>query len=156
MRCPWFALLLVACGSSGASIPSATPQPPPAPARSTEPEQAARVEPPQAPAGPLDGGLGEGVVGAQLVKIVPPAYTREAAEKRVQGTILLKCTITVEGTVTNCRVLKGLPYGMTELVVAAVQQSKYTPALFQGKPIAVDLTIPIRIVAPAPQGDSTR
>jgi TonB family protein len=58
---------------------------------------------------------------------VPPVYTREAMEQRVQGTMLLKCTITVEGFVKNCRIIKGLPY-LNEAVLAPCNNGGTSPS----------------------------
>jgi len=39
-----------------------------------------------------------------------PQYTREAMMARVEGMMIVRCTITLEGTLTNCRVIKSLPH----------------------------------------------
>jgi serine/threonine-protein kinase len=74
-------------------------------------------------------------------------YTREALAARVEGTMLVKCVITKAGAVENCRVIKGLPH-MNEAVVQALRSRTYRPITLQGKPVAVDYTFSIRLVAP--------
>ena len=74
-------------------------------------------------------------------------YTREALAARVEGTMMVKCVITKEGTVENCRVIKGLPH-MNEATVQALRSRTYKPITFQGKPVAVDYLFNIRLVAP--------
>ncbi len=74
-------------------------------------------------------------------------YTREALAARVEGTMMVKCLITKQGKVENCRVLKGLPH-MNEAVVQALQSRTYKPITLQGTPVAVDYVFNIRLVAP--------
>jgi serine/threonine-protein kinase len=74
-------------------------------------------------------------------------YTREALAARVEGTMLVKCVITKTGAVENCRIIKGLPH-MNETVVQALRSRTYKPITLQGKPVAVDYTFSIRLVAP--------
>jgi protein TonB len=83
------------------------------------------------------------------LKPIELRYPPEAKKQRIQGKMLLKCIIGVDGAVSNCRVIKGLPY-MTEAVISAVMHARFTPAIFQGKPVAVDIVIPIDVRAAEP------
>ncbi len=74
-------------------------------------------------------------------------YTRKALAAKVEGSMVLKCVITREGRVENCRVLKGLPH-MNEAVVEALQSRVYQPITLQGRPVAVDYVFNIRLVLP--------
>ncbi len=76
------------------------------------------------------------------------AYTREALDARVQGTMVVKCTITLEGRVQNCRVIKALPY-MEKTVIAALESRTYKPIVYQGQTVAVDYMFRIRLSLPA-------
>ncbi|HZI05633.1 MAG TPA: energy transducer TonB, partial [Archangium sp.] len=78
-------------------------------------------------------------------------YTREAMAARVEGTMVVKCTITQKGQVENCRVIKGLPH-MNEAVVQSLHSRIYKPILLQGKAVAVDYVFNIRVVAPRRRG----
>ncbi len=75
------------------------------------------------------------------------AYTSEALEAHVRGTMLVQCTITVEGRVTQCRVLKPVQY-MERAVLRALATRRYTPVLFEGKPMPVRYTFAIQLVGP--------
>jgi TonB family protein len=55
--------------------------------------------------------VGDGVSPPVAVKNVTPAYTPEAREARVQGTVLLQAVVTTEGNVTDIKVLQSLGYG---------------------------------------------
>ena len=77
----------------------------------------------------------------------PVRYTREALEAKVQGLMLLKCVITLEGALTRCRVVKGLPH-MDQAVLDTVSSWRVTPVTFQGRPVVVEYVIPVRLVIP--------
>ncbi|ADO71207.1 TonB family protein [Stigmatella aurantiaca] len=75
------------------------------------------------------------------------AYTREALEAKVQGVMLVKCTINRQGRVENCRVIKTLPH-MEAPVLEALKSRVYKPILYQGQPVAVDYVFNIRLALP--------
>jgi len=79
----------------------------------------------------------------------PPEYTPEAIERAVEGSMQVRCVVTVAGDVRGCKVVKGLPF-MNSAVVEALQRRKYKPALAQGKPVDVFYTLNIRLKLPSP------
>jgi protein TonB len=92
--------------------------------------------------------FGEGMAPPKLMKDpLPIRFTREALEARVEGRAVVRCTITVEGNVENCRFLQSLPY-MDEAILSALSMRTYSPATYQGKKISVDYNIPIRLKLP--------
>ncbi|WP_394821964.1 energy transducer TonB [Pendulispora albinea] len=74
-----------------------------------------------------------------------PQLSREALEAKVEGLVIAKCTITTEGTVTNCKLIKTLPF-MDEAIKNNLMARKYTPVMFQGHPVSVEYTFTFRIV----------
>jgi len=64
-------------------------------------------------------------------------YTEEARNNGVQGTVLLQIVFNVNGKITDIRVIRGLPYGLTENAIEAVKRIKFKPAIKDGKPISV-------------------
>ena len=74
-------------------------------------------------------------------------YTREALEARVEGTMIVRCTLTVEGRAQNCRIIKPLPH-LEESVLATIAKQRYTPVTFQGRPVNVDYTFTFKFVLP--------
>ena len=76
-----------------------------------------------------------------------PEYTDQAIEHEIQGTVVVKCVVTTEGIVKQCRVLHSLPF-MDKVVVDALLRRRYSPAMVQGKPIEVDFTFTIRLKLP--------
>ncbi len=77
-----------------------------------------------------------------------PEYTQEAVERGIEGTMQVRCVVTVAGAVRACKVLKGLPY-MDRAVIDALQARRYKPALAQGRPVDVFYTFTIRLKLPA-------
>ena len=66
-----------------------------------------------------------------------PQYTEIARKARIQGVVILQTIIDKDGNITDVKVLKGLPMGLTEAATTAVTQWKHNPATLNGKPVAV-------------------
>jgi eukaryotic-like serine/threonine-protein kinase len=89
----------------------------------------------------------EGMTRPTPISAVAPAYTREALEAKVEGTVIAKCVVTTSGALTGCRIVKGVPH-MDQAVLSALAASKYQPATLQGKPVSVDYIFTMRLVLP--------
>ena len=61
--------------------------------------------------------------------------------------MVVKCVVTIEGVVRECRVIQNLPF-MDRVVIEALERRRYKPALLQGRPIEVDYTFKIRLNLP--------
>jgi periplasmic protein TonB len=86
-------------------------------------------------------------VGGQIkepkkLKNVPPAYPDIAKQARVQGVVILECTISPQGKVTDVKVLRGIPL-LDEAAKEAVRQWVYTPTLLNGVPVPVIMTVTV-------------
>jgi protein TonB len=64
-------------------------------------------------------------------------YTELATKNCIQGTIILKITFFSNGQVGKIKVVKGLPFGLSEQAVEAAKRIKFEPAMKSGKPINV-------------------
>ena len=95
---------------------------------------------------PFGEGMTRPVPESSSVKDYPIEYTREAREAKIEGTMLLKCVILVDGSVRDCKIIKPLPH-MADAVMAAVPKWKFSPVTFQGKPVNVYMILPIKISA---------
>jgi protein TonB len=73
-----------------------------------------------------------------------PKYTEKAIEKEIEGTMLVKCVVSTEGAVNNCRVLKTLPF-MDRAVIDALEHWRFKPYVVDGKPVEVDYTFRITL-----------
>ena len=69
-------------------------------------------------------------------------YTDEASRHHITGSVLLEVMFAETGQISNIRVLRGLPYGLTERAIAAARQIKFAPAELDGKKV----DYPVRIV----------
>lgn len=138
---------------------------PPAPKDLTEPEA---VDPDDQDGNTVVGGAIGGVVGGVVGVPAPPprqefdeatmkrpvfvsgsdpGYTRKALERDVEGLMIVKCVVTLEGRVQNCRVLKSLPF-MDAAVVSALERRRYKPATLNGTPIEVDYVFRLNLRLP--------
>ena len=111
---------------------------------------AAAIVPTAAPVAPAPAAVlpfAEGMTRPTPIAAVAPAYTREALEARVEGSVIAKCVVTTSGSLTGCRIVKGVPH-MDQAVLNALVASKYQPATLQGKPVSVDYIFTMRLVLP--------
>ena len=76
-----------------------------------------------------------------------PEFSREALANRVEGLMIVRCIIELDGTLKDCKVIKNLPY-MEEAVLSALATHRYTPGMLDGKPVRVHYTFNIKLVAP--------
>jgi tetratricopeptide (TPR) repeat protein len=66
-----------------------------------------------------------------------PAYTPQALDNRVSGTVVLRALFAADGHVRAIRPVLGLPDGLTERAILAAQQIKFIPATKDGKPVSM-------------------
>jgi len=91
--------------------------------------------------------FGEGMTRPERIEGREPQYTREALEAHISGIMLVKCVITTDGRLDNCRIVKPLPH-MDKAVLDALSTWRYKPVLYQGRPVSVDYVITVRLVLP--------
>jgi periplasmic protein TonB len=70
-------------------------------------------------------------------------YPLAAREHHIEGTLIAKCVMTEEGTLDHCWIVRPLRY-FNQVVLAALEKARYSPARLTGKPIAVFYTIPFK------------
>lgn len=66
-----------------------------------------------------------------------PAYPQSAWATGIQGTVTLEVVVRTDGKVGAVRILEGLPAGINETAVQAVQRWQFQPATRDGEPVAV-------------------
>jgi protein TonB len=79
----------------------------------------------------------------RLVKSVPPVYPPAAEEARVEGLVILECTIGVDGRVTEAQVLRSIPV-LDEAALEAVRQWVYEPTVLDGMTVPVIMTVSVK------------
>jgi TonB family protein len=96
---------------------------------------------PAAPAAPLP--VGGDVKQAKLVASVPPVYPPLAKNQHVSGNVLVDALIDANGKVTTMKVVSG-PTLLHQAAMDALRQWKYQPAMLDGKPVSMHLTVTIQ------------
>jgi TonB family protein len=64
-------------------------------------------------------------------------YTREARDNKVEGTVVLGVVFGVDGQISDIRVIRGLPHGLTENAIIAAKKIRFEPAMKDGRPVSV-------------------
>lgn len=104
------------------------------------------------PGGPGEGpGIGDSMpihltvdmTKPEILKRVQPRYTDIARRAGVQGTVIVEAIIDKQGSVTDARVLRGLPMGLNEEAVNAILQWRFTPAYQGSRPVSVYFTLTV-------------
>jgi periplasmic protein TonB len=68
---------------------------------------------------------------------VAPQYPRRAAERGLEGYVLLEFTVTREGTVRDPRVIESSSALFDRAAIDAVQRFRYRPRVIDGEPVEV-------------------
>ena len=76
-----------------------------------------------------------------------PEFSREALAAKVEGLMIVRCVIELDGRLDDCKVIKSLPF-MEDAVLSALATHRYSPVMFQGRPQRVNYTFNIKLVAP--------
>ena len=76
------------------------------------------------------------------VKDVKPVYPAMAQSARVVGVVTVEATIGSDGKVIDAKVVRSIPM-LDQAALDAVQQWEYAPALLNGKPVPVVVTVTI-------------
>ena len=77
-------------------------------------------------------------------RTVAPTYPSRARKKGTTGEVRLSLLVGVDGKVRDVRVLSSEPVGVfDDAAIAAVRQWTYSPATYEGEPVATRVTQPI-------------
>jgi TonB family protein len=68
-------------------------------------------------------------------------YTEDARQHRAEGTVLLSAIFTADGRVTHIRVVRGLPDGLNDEALKAIQEIVFLPARKNGYPVSVRMSV---------------
>ncbi len=71
------------------------------------------------------------------INIEKAKYTEEARQNKIRGTVILNVVFTADGSISDIRVVRGLPYGLTVKAIEAAQKIRFQPAVQNGKPVSV-------------------
>ncbi len=77
-----------------------------------------------------------------IVTAKPQArYTSEARAQNLEGTVRLRAVLAASGKVEDISVVTGLPYGLTESAIKAARRLKFKPAMKDGQPVSMWVTL---------------
>src|SRR3989454_11988013 len=100
---------------------------------------------PSAPAAPKpeETVVGGDVKPAKLISLVPPVYPPAARNFESGATVTIDAQIGTNGRVSGMKVISGPP-ALHQAAMDAVRQWKYQPAMLDGKPVAMHMTVTVR------------
>jgi periplasmic protein TonB len=96
--------------------------------------------------GGIGGGIfkvGGGITAPRPISTPDPEYTDEARQAKTQGTCILWLVVDAEGRPRDIRVVRGLGYGLESKAIEAVKQWRFEPALKDGKPVNVQISVEV-------------
>ena len=96
--------------------------------------------------GGYGGGLmnvGGGVSAPRVIHSVEPQFTPEARQADLQGVVGIQLIVDSQGNPQNATVVRHLGMGLDERALAAVRQYKFSPAMYQGHAVAVQMIITV-------------
>jgi TonB family protein len=96
--------------------------------------------------GGIGGGVfkvGGGISAPQPVSTPDPEYTEQARVAKTQGTCILWLIVDDQGRPRDIRVVRGLGMGLDAKAIEAVKQWKFQPALKDGRPVNVQISVEV-------------
>jgi protein TonB len=100
--------------------------------------------PPPEPEGPVRFVVGGNITEPKKLSGPNPVYPEAARRARIQGVVVLECTIGKDGIVREAKVLRGLPLGLTEAATDAVRKWRFQASTLNGKPVEVLYILTVR------------
>lgn len=79
----------------------------------------------------------EGVKPPRVLYKTEPAYTQEARDAQIEGTVVLALEVGTDGLAHELRVERGIDPGLDHNAIEAIEQWKFKPAEKDGEPVAV-------------------
>lgn len=96
--------------------------------------------------GGIGGGVytvGGGISAPQAISAPDPDYTEEARRAKKQGTCVLWLIVDSAGHPRDIKVVRGLGLGLDAKALEAVRQWRFQPALKDGKPVDVQISVEV-------------
>jgi protein TonB len=87
--------------------------------------------------------VGGGVSGPVPIYEPEPEYSDEARRAKYTGIVVVALVVDAQGLPQRVRVVRALGMGLDEKAVEAVRQYKFKPAMYQGKPVPVEVNIEV-------------
>jgi TonB family protein len=145
-------MLRIAAGATpGTTSPQQTPNTAPA-TKINQPAASSAPRPNPDPSGKYH--VGDGVTPSQLIYSVEPEFSEKARKKHIWGSCTVSIIVGTDGIPVDVRITKSVADGVEEKLRAAahtldencvrtVEQYRFKPATYRGKPVPVGLTIEV-------------
>jgi periplasmic protein TonB len=72
---------------------------------------------------------------------VEPEYSEQARREKFGGVVVVSMIVDEEGMPTDLKLVTSIGHGLDEKALEAARQYRFTPALRDGKPVAVRITV---------------
>ena len=86
---------------------------------------------------------GSGIIPPRVLREVKAEYTEEARRAGITGDVVLEIVVRRDGSVTDVKLLQGLPGGLNDRAMQAVRQWRFAPATRQGVPVDVIVEVAV-------------
>jgi len=87
--------------------------------------------------------VGDGVTAPKVIHSVEPDFTEEARQANFQGSVSIKLIVDSQGNPQDVQLVRHLGMGLDEKAIEAVKQYKFKPAMYQGRPVSVQIVIDV-------------
>ena len=77
------------------------------------------------------------------MKEVKADYTEDARRRGVEGEVVVEIVVRRDGSVSDVRLINGLPNGLNDRAIAAVRQWRFAPARRLGQPVDVIVEVAV-------------
>ena len=86
---------------------------------------------------------GSGIKAPRLLREVKADYTEDARRRNLEGEVVLEIVVRRDGSVSDVKLISGLPSGLNERAIAAVRQWRFAPATRLGQPVDVIVEVAV-------------
>ena len=86
---------------------------------------------------------GGGVSAPRLVHSVTPQFSEEARAAKFQGICIVTMIVDTNGMPQNVHVTRPLGKGLDEKAIEAVKQYRFEPAIYEGHPVSVQVSVQV-------------
>jgi protein TonB len=76
----------------------------------------------------------------------PPRYNEQARVTRAEGTAVARCTVSPQGTLEQCKLLKAVPL-MEDAILASLRTRRYEPGRVGTEAVASEINVVMKIQA---------
>jgi TonB family protein len=89
------------------------------------------------------------VIEPRLKKQVKAKYTKKAEKAGIEGTVVLLCTVGIDGRAHDIKVAHSLGGDLDESAMKALSKWKFEPATLNGKPVPYQISIETNFFMPS-------